>query len=154
MSMFTENNIIINGSARRVFELASDVLMWPVHLPHYRWVKLVKDDGGSKVVEMAAHRDGIPVKWTSILEPIPYENKIIFRHIKGPTKGMYVEWNIRENGEGWVDVRITHEFKHPLPVIGPFIARYIIGKFFVHNIAGKTLRRIKQIVETEAVAYD
>jgi ribosome-associated toxin RatA of RatAB toxin-antitoxin module len=150
--MFTENNIIINGSAKRVFDLASDVLMWPVHLPHYRWVRLVKENGGSRVVEMAAHRDGIPVKWTSILEPLPHEKKIIFRHIKGPTKGMYVEWIISQNGQGWVDVRITHEFYHPWPIIGPFIGKYVIGKFFVHNIAGKTLRRIKQIVETETEA--
>jgi uncharacterized membrane protein len=144
--MFTENNITINAPIDRVFEVASDVLRWPDILPHYRWVKLISEDGRRRVVEMAAHRDGIPVKWTSIQEPIPEERRIIFRHIKGPTTGMYVEWTMREEG-GVVHVRITHEFSPPWPIVGRFIARHVVGGFFVHNIAGKTLATIKGIVE-------
>jgi len=146
--MLTENSIAIRGPIGRVFELAAEVTRWPEILPHYRWVTLISREGRRRVVEMAAHRDGIPVKWMSIQEPIPEENRILFTHIKGPTKGMFVEWTMREEG-GLVYVNITHEFNPPWPIVGPFIARYIVGGFFVHNIAGKTLARIKQIVEDE-----
>ena len=148
--MFTANDIVMHAKAGRIFALASDVLRWPEILPHYRWVKLIREDGVSRIVEMAAKRNFIPVKWTSILTPVPSEHKIIFRHIAGPTRGMYVEWTMREEvtgGRAATHVRITHEFTHPLPVLGPFIGKYIVGKFFVHNIAGKTLARIKYLVE-------
>jgi len=148
--MITENEITIHAPAARVFALAADVLSWPEILPHYRWVRLIRDDGDSRVVEMAAHRDGIPVKWISVQEPRPDENKIIFRHIGGPTKGMHVEWNLREGMDGGspsVRVTITHEFDPPWPLVGPFIAKHVVGGFFVHNIAGKTLARIKELAE-------
>ena len=149
--MLTENHIVIHGPIGRVFELASDVTRWPEILPHYRWVKLLSEDGNKRVVEMAAHRDGIPVKWTSIQEPIPGDNRILFTHIKGPTKGMHVEWRMHKE-DGFVLVSITHDFSLPWPVIGPFLAKHIIGRFFVHNIAGKTLKCIKEIVEQETHA--
>jgi len=148
--MLTENNITIYAPVDRIFALAADVLRWPEILPHYRWVRLIKDDGESRIVEMAALRDGIPVKWTSIQRPVPHENKIIFRHIGGFTKGMYVEWTMREEKttEGLaVHVKITHEWSLAWPIIGPFIAEHVIGRFFVHNIAGKTLTIIKFLSE-------
>ena len=146
--MHTENVITMNAPADRIFEVASNVLDWPRILPHYRFVRLIRDDGPSKVVEMAAHRDGIPVKWTSILEPVAAEHRIIFRHIKGPTTGMYVEWTMQEAADGTVIVRIAHEFKPPV-FMPEFIAKHVIGEFFVHNIASKTLATIKKLVEAE-----
>ena len=144
--MLTENNIIINAPIEKIFDMAEDVLRWPDILPHYRWVKLISHGDGFRVVEMAAHRDGLPVKWTSIQEPVREKWRIIFRHVKGPTTGMYVEWNMREDIDG-VHVRITHEFDPPWPLIGPFLAKHIVGGFFVHNIAGKTLATIKRLTE-------
>lgn len=151
--MITENHIVMHAPIGRIFELASDVTRWPEILPHYRWVKLISEDGRKRVVEMAAHRDGIPVKWTSIQEPIPEEGRILFTHIKGPTTGMNVEWRMREEEDlGFVLVSISHEFNPPWPVVGPFLAKHVVGRFFVHNIAGKTLKRIKEIVEQERYA--
>ena len=149
--MITENHIVMHAPIGRIFELASNVMRWPEILPHYRWVKLVSEDGRKRVVEMAAHRDGIPVKWTSIQEPIPEEGRILFTHVKGPTTGMNVEWRMREEeGLGFVLVSISHEFNPPWPVVGPFLAIHVVGRFFVQNIAGKTLKCIKDIVEQEA----
>jgi ribosome-associated toxin RatA of RatAB toxin-antitoxin module len=152
--MRTVSHIAIHGDIERVFELAADVTRWPELLPHYRWVKLISSDGRRRVVEMAAHRDGIPVKWTSIQEPIPDEKRILFTHIKGPTTGMKVEWLFKQEQIGecnLVQVSITHEFDPKWgPVIGKFIAKHVVGGFFIENIAGKTLRRIKELVEQKA----
>jgi ribosome-associated toxin RatA of RatAB toxin-antitoxin module len=148
--MYTENRITINGPAAKVYELAEDVMRWPEILPHYRWVKLIRQEGDFRVVEMAARRDFIPVKWTSIQEPRPEQRCIIFRHLGGPTKGMYVEWDIwqEDTVSGPVtQVKIWHEFSPDWPVIGPFASKYIVGDFFVHYIAGKTLACIKRAVE-------
>ncbi len=149
--MFIEDTITITAPADDVYDLAWDVLSWPLRLPHYRRVTLLKEEGDHRVVEMSASRDGIPVSWISIQKPLPEMGRIIFRHIGGPTTGMYVEWIIKENAteQGKVtQVRITHEFEpHWGPVFGAFAAKYIVGRFFVHNIASKTLKKIKEIAE-------
>lgn len=150
--MLTENRITINGNMERVFAAAADIMRWPEILPHYRWVKLLARQGRSLLVEMAAHRDGIPVKWTSIQEPIPEEGRILFRHVTGPVTGMEVEWLLKEeellHGPS-IQVSIAHRFDPPWPLIGSFIAEHIVGRFFIHNIAGKTLAGIKRVVEAE-----
>src|ERR1051326_7753851 len=98
---------------------------------------------------MSASRDGIPVRWRARQELIPEERRILFKHIGGVTKGMDVEWRLVPGRDG-VEGTIRHELTYPVPLLGPLFARYIVGGFFVHNIAGKTLRCIKKIVESES----
>lgn len=149
--MQTEETIVMRGDLDRIVELAADVERWPVILPHYRWVTLLEGGGDRKVVEMAARRDAIPVKWRAVQEirrggatPVIY-----YRHIWGVTKGMEVDW-IFEPEPDQVTVRIRHDFSPPWPLVGELIATKIVGPRFVDHIAGKTLRTIKGIVEREA----
>ena len=147
--MHTENVVEMRGDLDRIVALAADVERWPEILPHYRWVTLLEGGGDRKVVEMAARRDRIPVKWRAVQEihrdgPTP---TITYRHIWGPTKGMTVAWTFDPRPDRVV-VRIRHDFTHPLPVVGALIADHIIGPHFVGHIAGLTLATIKRIVET------
>jgi len=150
--MHSVDSIMIDAQAATIYRLAAAIEKWPTILPHYRWVTLFRDDGRIRLAEMAATRDGFPVKWTSIQELDPERNRIRFRHVRGVTRGMDVEWII-EPGPSGTDVRIVHDFNPPWPpligpLIGPLIARYIVGDF-IHNIAGKTLRRVKILAEAE-----
>jgi uncharacterized membrane protein len=146
--MHTRNTVQIAGPLDEIVQLASDVERWPAILPHYRWVKLLDGGGDRKVVEMAASRDRIPVKWRAVQEisrdgPTPI---IHFRHVGGPTKGMVVDWSFDPLPD-YVIVTIRHDFDPPWPVIGDLVADRIIGPHFVAAIAGKTLATIKGIVE-------
>ncbi len=148
--MHTENVVEMRGDLDRIVALASDVERWPDILPHYRWVTLLEGGGDRKVVEMAARRDRIPVKWRAVQEihrdgPTPI---ITYRHIAGVVKGMVVDWTF-ESQPDRVIVRIRHDFKPPWPFVGGFVADRIIGPQFIGNIAGKTLATIKGIVESE-----
>ena len=148
--MRTENAVDIAGDLDRIVALAADVERWPEILPHYRWVTLLEGGGDRKVVEMAARRDRIPVKWRAIQEisrdgPTPV---ITYRHIKGPTTGMTVAWTFEPKPDH-VLVRIRHDFRPPWPIVGGLIADRIIGPQFVGNIAAKTLATIKAKVEAE-----
>jgi ribosome-associated toxin RatA of RatAB toxin-antitoxin module len=145
--MHTQNAITIRGPIERVFELAARVEDWPRLLPHYRWVTLIAHNGNQKIVEMAAQRDGFPVKWTSVQELFPEEGRITFRHIKGVTRGMAVEWRLVQRGDS-VYVTIDHEWSPRWPLVGKWASRQI-GVLFIQNVAGKTLGRIRQIVEAE-----
>ena len=150
--MHTENEILIQADAADVYELAAAVERWPQILPHYRWVKILEEEGGRRLVEMAALRDRIPVRWWAEQRLFPEIPRITFRHVGGVTKGMEVEWAFAPQGDGVVRVGILHDLPRLAgwPLVGSFAAERIVGPFFVSNIAGKTLRRIKELAEARA----
>lgn len=142
----TSNEVFIAASAHRIFELASATERWPQILPHYRSVKVLQERGTHRVVEMSAWRDLIPVRWVAQQWNDARRPGIRFRHIAGWTKGMDVEWQF-EPLDGGTRVRIVHALDFQFPFARKFIARHVIGDFFVRNIAGKTLGRMKQLAE-------
>jgi hypothetical protein len=148
------NSVLIRAPRGRIFDLAGRVERWPELLPHYRWVKVHRQLAGStlgirRVVEMAASRDGIPVRWVAIQGLLPDAGIITFRHIRGPATGMEVAWVLRELGDGVVETRIAHRFTPAWPPpLGPWLAHHLVGGFFVGNVADKTLACIKRIAES------
>jgi hypothetical protein len=61
---------------------------------------------------------------------------------------MRVVWTFEETREG-VLVQIAHDLKFRVTFLAP-IADKIIGDFFIHHIANKTLRCMKAHVEAQA----
>jgi hypothetical protein len=136
-----------------IFKLAAEIERWPLFLPHYRWVRLlrVSPDGNQKIAEMAARRDWFPVRWTAVQTLYPAEYRITFRHVRGVTRGMWVEWTMTPTTDG-ILVKITHDFR---PAWGPLSGaptERIIGHGFVGYIAGRTLRCVKATAEAAMVA--
>jgi ribosome-associated toxin RatA of RatAB toxin-antitoxin module len=151
--MHTENEIVIHAPLQRIFDLGSNIGNWPRILPHYRWVTVFSDDGRVRQAEMAALRGRFPVKWQTSQVLLPEENRIVFFHTGGVTRGMYVEWVLTEvpaADGGGVHVRIWHELTFPVAVLTNWFARDVVGGIFVSYIAGRTLACIKQLAETEA----
>ena len=152
--METRNRIRIDAPPDRIFRLAAEVEFWPALLPHYRYVRVLRRAKDRRLVQMGASRDGIPVSWTSIQWLEPERRRITFRHVKGVTRGMVVEWLIEPSADGPIDVSISHALRLRWPLLGTWAADRVIGPYFVHDIAGKTLRRIKQIAEGGSLAGD
>jgi uncharacterized membrane protein len=152
--LHTKNEILIRAGAAEVYGLAAPVERWPEILPHYRWVRVLEDGGeGRRVVEMAALRNFIPVRWRAEQLLFPEVPRIVFRHVGGVTKGMEVEWVFAPQDDGVVRVSILHDLERGLagwPLIGGVVADRVVGPFFVSNIAGKTLGRIKELAEARA----
>lgn len=143
------NEITILAPAERVFALAADTERWPRILPHYRSVRRLRGTDLHKIARMAAWRDIYPVRWTAEQRNYPEELRITFRHLRGVSRGMEVEWRLTPV-PGGTHVHIWHAFSSNLPLVGGFFARRIVGQLFVSNIAGKTLKRIKQLAEQES----
>ena len=150
--MRTTNTIEIYGPPERIqgriYQLAADLQDWPLILPHYRYMHIREQSERHKVADFGASRDGFPVKWSARQELFPEEGRITFKHIKGITRGMWVEWRLEKQADR-VLVTIDHQLTYNVPLFGPLFAKYVVGYLFVHNIAGKTLRCIKKRVETE-----
>lgn len=144
--MHAENFIIMKAPLEKIFETAADLSLWPKILPHYRWVRFLEQSPGRNVVQMAARRKWIPVKWTSEQEIDPEKTEVRFYHLKAFTKGMHVVWTFRATDQG-VEVRIRHDLQSGIPLIGKFISEKVIGAFFISYIANQTLTHMKRYVE-------
>lgn len=142
----TQNEIFIRAPAARIFELASRTERWPEILPHYRSVRVVAGDARRRTVEMAAWRDFLPVRWTAVQHNDAQRLHIAFHHTAGWTKGMDVEWLFEER-DGGTRVQIVHELEFEFPFFAAFLGRHVVGNFFVHDIARKTLARMKALAE-------
>jgi len=142
------NSIIMRAPKMSIFDTAADLKLWSKILPHYRYIRYLERSPNRNVVVMAAKRSGIPISWTS--EQIIDREKceVRFHHLKAFTKGMRVVWTFEETPEG-ILVKITHNLKFQVKILAP-LADKIIGDFFIHNIANKTLRCMKAYVETRA----
>ena len=136
---------LMRAPYERVFVLAAEVERWPELLPHYRYVRRVPD-GSARHFEMGARRGPIPVRWRAIQRPLPEQRRIEFVHTGGVTRGMQVAWRFEER-DGALDVSIEHELELGWPLIGDFAADHVVGPQFVEAIAGRTLRRVKELAE-------
>ena len=144
----TQDEVMIHAPAQRIYDLASRTVSWPQILPHYRFVRETGGDAAARTVEMSAWRSFIPVRWTARQWNEPDVPRIRFNHIAGWARGMDVEWQF-EPVAGGTRVRIVHALAFRFPFAADFFGKYVVGGFFVHHIAGKTLRRIKELAERE-----
>jgi ribosome-associated toxin RatA of RatAB toxin-antitoxin module len=146
--MHKANSIIMNAPKLLIFETAANLELWPKILPHYRYVRYLERNSDRNLVVMAATRSGIPISWTSeqIIDRDRFE--IRFHHLKAFTKGMRVVWTFQDAPAG-VLVEIKHDLAFRVNFLS-LIADKIIGDFFIHNIANKTLRCMKAYVEAKA----
>jgi ribosome-associated toxin RatA of RatAB toxin-antitoxin module len=144
--MNMHNQVWMRAPVSHIYPLAAEVERWPELLPHYRAVTVLERDGNRKLVEMAASRDGFPVSWRALQELDPHTPAIRFRHVRGVTTGMDVEWRF-EPRDGGTLVTIAHRLDLRWPLIGRWAAEHVIGPQFIAAIAGKTLRRIKALAE-------
>ena len=158
----------------RLFQLAADIQDWGWILPHYRYLRVTEQEGNRRTADFGATRSFVlfrfkkrrnaddpedapiaysetgfefPVSWQARQEIFPGERRITYQHIGGITKGMRVEWRITPQRDR-MKVVIDHELTMKIPIFGKWFSDKIVGKLFVHNIAGKTLQSLKTIVET------
>jgi ribosome-associated toxin RatA of RatAB toxin-antitoxin module len=148
--MHKANSIIINAPKSVIFETAANLELWPKILPHYRYIRYLERRPERNLVVMAALRSGIPISWTSEQVIDRAKTEIRFHHLRAWTKGMRVVWSFKDTPAGVV-VEIVHDIKFRNRILAPLVES-IIGNFFIHHIAGKTLGCMKAFLENEPSA--
>ena len=159
-AMTTIDEQLVRAPLEIIFRIAADVVRWPSHLAHYRYVTMrERDANGGGLVEMSANRPfGVldwPTWWLSEMEVRPPSDAnapvIRFRHVGGITTGMDVEWSFRP-ALGGTHVRILHVWNGPRwPGIGSIAANRVIGPVFIHGIASRTLAGLAQAAVTQSL---
>jgi hypothetical protein len=152
--MIQVDRLPVRADLERVFACAADVEQWPRWLKHYRWVRFLERDTDGGVVEMAAWRPfgpfGYPAWWVSRMRIDRAAPAIYYRHLRGITRGMSVEWAFTVTGPGVV-VTVTHVWDGPAwPLVGGAAARLVIGPVFVHGIARRTLAGVARAASGSA----
>jgi ribosome-associated toxin RatA of RatAB toxin-antitoxin module len=143
--MHKANSIIMRAPRMTIFETAANLDLWPKILPHYRYIRYLERGPRRNVVVMAARRGPIPISWTSEQVIDRDRIEVRFHHLKAFTKGMKVIWTFDETPEG-VRVEIVHDLRFRIPVLAS-LAEIIIGNLFIHPVATKTLRCMKEYLE-------
>src|SRR5438552_1541418 len=146
--MHKTNTIVMRAPKMSIFETAADLELWPKILPHYRYIRYLKRNSDRNLVVMAATRSKIPISWTSEQIIDRERTEVRFHHLKALTKGMRVVWTFQETASG-VLVEIAHDLQFRVKFLA-VIADKLIGDFFIHNVANKTLRCMKAYVEANA----
>jgi ribosome-associated toxin RatA of RatAB toxin-antitoxin module len=147
--MRTANEIVIRAPLERIFVTAADLARWPDFLSHYRYNRFLSPMPWGGIVKMSAVRSVIPTTWISEYRIEPEKPRLYFKHLRSAfnaTRGMEVEWHFTKVPDG-VKVEITHDLELHWPLIGGFVSKYIVGLFFIHHIATKTLAGLKRKVE-------
>src|SRR5215212_6351625 len=115
--MYCANTIRVRAAMDIVFALAAAVERWPILLPHYRSVRVLRRAGSRTWLAMAARRGAIPVRWQAVQTVLPAARLITYEHVGGITRGMRVVWQFVP-AETSVEVTIRHRFAPRWPLVG------------------------------------
>jgi ribosome-associated toxin RatA of RatAB toxin-antitoxin module len=146
--MHKTNSLLMHAPKMAIFETAANLELWPRILPHYRYIRFLERGPDRNVVVMAAWRSAIPISWTSEQIIDRDRSEIHFLHLKAWTKGMHVVWTFSDAQDG-VLVTISHDLRFRIHALAPIVDP-IMGDFFIHSVANKTLRCMKAYVEARA----
>jgi ribosome-associated toxin RatA of RatAB toxin-antitoxin module len=142
----TTTSIDIAADPETIFRFASATERWPEYLPHYRFVRVLEDRGETRVVEMSAWRNWIPIAWVAEQRNDPSGPHIAFLHLRGWTRGMEVEWHFRPISGG-TRVEIEHRLRFRFPIAAEWLGRHVVSDFFIDFVAQRTLARMKVLAE-------
>ncbi|MBV8367386.1 MAG: SRPBCC family protein [Candidatus Eremiobacteraeota bacterium] len=145
----TRNTLEIAAPAEKVYALASATERWPQILPHYRYVRVLAENGPTRLVAMSAWRDVFPVRWVAEQTNDPAGPHIAFKHVRGWTRGMDVEW-LFERFAGGTRVTIEHRLRFAFPFAAEWLGRHVVSDYFIHGVAAQTLARMKTLAEARA----
>lgn len=144
--MYTRHEALVSAAPDTIFALAADVERWPALHRAYRWCRVLARTPDGLVFEMAGRIRGWPARWTAVQERQPAARRLVFRHTKGITTGMWVAWSLHPQ-RGGTTITIEHQLVMRWPLVGRAISDLIVGPIFIDWIARQTLAAIKQAAE-------
>jgi hypothetical protein len=148
--MRSEHQVMIPGTLADVLAVAASVERWSLLMPHYRWVRFIGRQGQGTVVEIGARRGPLWVRWTTEQLVFADEGRIVFRHLKGITTGLWTEWRLAQAGPR-VAMVVSHDWQPGWPLIGP-VAAAVFFRLLVEPLTQRTMDEVGRLVATGQAA--
>ena len=148
--MRCESQATIQGSMADVLAVAVPVERWSLLMPHIHWVRVIGRQGAVTIVQMTARRGPFRAGWTAEQTVTPAEGRIVFRHLRGPTRGLRTECRLTQAGEA-VTIAVRHEWQPDWPLIGPAAAGLLCA-LLVRPLTEQTLASLGRVVTSGRAA--
>ena len=146
------DEITIRAPLIKIFAVASNLPRWPEFLPHYRYNRFLTQTPAGGIVRMSCVSSRVNLRWVSEFRIDTAHRQLHFLHRRSTlnaTRGMKVVWDFEELPGGYVHVTINHRLDRKWISVGPALTSWVAGRFFIHDIAGKTLAGLKRKVEAQ-----
>jgi hypothetical protein len=114
----------IAGGMADVLAVAAPIERWSLLFPHIHWVRVHGRHGEAIVVEMTLWRGPLRLHWTAEQAVRRDEGRIIYRTLRGLTRGLCSEWRF-EPDDDHVTVTSTHTWSPEWPLIGGWLASWV-----------------------------
>lgn len=142
--------ITIAAIPSKVYAYAAATERWPELFGHVRRVRVLAQHGSVRVVEIASWRALVPIAWVAEQINDPLRPAIRFRHLRGLTRGTYVDWSFTAV-PGGTRVTVEHRIAAQVPKgLEPFGTR--VAASLLDGMAQRTLAGIKTLVEGPSLA--
>ena len=150
--MHSTSTILIHTPKEKVFSMVSQLLQWPEFLPHYRFVREIKEGAitsrqGELHLQMSAIGGWFPATWRALYDSNPETLELHFEHTAAFTKGMRVVWTLNSVTEG-TQVEILHELRFRFRALA-WLMEPVLRFGFIEPVARKTLARFKVLLEAQ-----
>lgn len=142
--MQCESRAAIRGSMADVLAVAVPVERWSLLMPHYPWVRIIGRHGAATVVQFTAWRGPLRLRWTAEQTADPAAGRIVYRHLRGPTRGLRTEWHLEPDGAA-VRVSVRHAWQPGWFLVGPAAAA-LLCSLLVRPLTQRTLAELERIV--------
>jgi hypothetical protein len=146
------DEITIRAPLIKIFGVASNLPRWPEFLSHYRYNRFLTQTPSGGIVRMSCVSSRINIRWISEFRIDTAHRQLHFHHRSSTlnaTRGMKVIWNFEEMPGGFVHVSINHQHHPKWSSIGAALGSWAAGRFFIHDVAGRTLAGLKRKVEAQ-----
>lgn len=130
--------------------VAAPIERWALILPTFPWIRFIGRYGRGTFVQVTARRWGLPIRWSAEHIVFAEEPRIVHRHLRGFTNGLWSECRIVVDGE-LVHLTLTHDWQPNWPLFGPHVAR-LVYRWLVLPIGEQTLRGVATYVESGRAA--
>jgi len=141
-----EDAALVDAPPQRVFAVVSNLEEYHRLVPEYSESRVLEKREEGVVVERRGKVFGLPMRWVS-LGKVVGNDRVEFVQLKGPLRGMVTIWTVRAEGAG-SRVSIVHRYAPRFPG-GDWLARNVVHRLVVGNMARRFLRGVQRLVTEE-----
>ena len=149
MKSRVKNVITIDGPSDIVYDEIWECEKWPSYSPGCLEVKILEKNGHKMRRFLKAEMNNRVVEMVTDCQYIPKEG-MTFQQVQSPwpLSGNRGEWKfINENGK--TRIELTHVLESNIPVVGWFLVKYVISRFYTYKQSKRVLEKLKERIENK-----
>lgn len=147
----------IRADRATVFNLLAEIELWPALFPHVRSARVLRRDGRRRLIVVRATWRSLPLGYTAVQTVDTAQGQMTIRHLSRLTNGSTAVWNVQAAADpagaaDGVELRVQQQVVVPVPLIGGWLARALVGGRVARDLGQAMLDRVKEVAEGGSLA--